>query len=43
VTAATPVVALLYDGELAEDLPAELHDRPVDVVIDSSGPHRCSG
>jgi 5-formyltetrahydrofolate cyclo-ligase len=43
VTAGTPVVALLYDDELVEDLPTEPHDRPVDTVIDSSGPRRCTG
>lgn len=34
VPAGVPVVALLHDGELlAEELPAEPHDRPVSAVI----------
>ena len=35
--AAAPVVALLYDGELVEALPAEPHDRPVGAVITPAG------
>jgi len=31
------VVALLYDGELVESVPADAHDRPVDAVITPSG------
>jgi 5-formyltetrahydrofolate cyclo-ligase len=31
------VVALLYDGELIESVPADPHDRPVDAVITPSG------
>jgi 5-formyltetrahydrofolate cyclo-ligase len=34
------VVALLYDGELLSDVPAEAHDRPVDVAVLPSGVHR---
>jgi 5-formyltetrahydrofolate cyclo-ligase len=41
VPAATPVIALLYDGEMAANLPAEPHDRPVTAVIDPSGVHPC--
>ena len=37
VPPATPVVALLYDGELCEALPADPHDRPVTAVITPSG------
>lgn len=33
VPARTPVVALLYDGELVDRLPAEPHDRPVTAVV----------
>jgi 5-formyltetrahydrofolate cyclo-ligase len=33
----TAIVALLYDGELRVDLPAESHDRPVTAVITPSG------
>ncbi|HET6211744.1 MAG TPA: 5-formyltetrahydrofolate cyclo-ligase, partial [Micromonosporaceae bacterium] len=33
VGAATPVIALLYDGELLPALPAEPHDRRVRAVI----------
>jgi 5-formyltetrahydrofolate cyclo-ligase len=31
------VVALLYDGELVDSVPADPHDRPVDAVITPSG------
>ena len=31
------VVALLHDGELVDEVPAEPHDRPVDAVITPSG------
>jgi len=30
-------VALLHDGELIEEVPAEAHDRPVDAVITPAG------
>lgn len=30
-------VALLHDGELIADVPAEAHDRPVDAVVTPSG------
>ncbi|WP_203784819.1 5-formyltetrahydrofolate cyclo-ligase [Paractinoplanes rishiriensis] len=30
---AAPTVALLHDGELLDEVPAEPHDRPVDAVI----------
>jgi 5-formyltetrahydrofolate cyclo-ligase len=33
-------VALLYDDELLPDVPAEAHDRRVDVVVQPSGTHR---
>jgi 5-formyltetrahydrofolate cyclo-ligase len=33
----TPIVALLYDGELADALPAEAHDRPVTAVLTPAG------
>lgn len=36
VPASTPVVALLYDGELVDRLPAEPHDRPVGGAITPS-------
>jgi 5-formyltetrahydrofolate cyclo-ligase len=32
-----PLVALLHDGELVAELPAEPHDRPVTAVITPSG------
>jgi 5-formyltetrahydrofolate cyclo-ligase len=34
------VVALLYDGELLPDVPAEAHDRRVDLVVQPGGWHR---
>jgi 5-formyltetrahydrofolate cyclo-ligase len=37
VSIETPVVALLYDGELREHLPAEPHDRRVTGVLLPSG------
>jgi 5-formyltetrahydrofolate cyclo-ligase len=33
----TLVVALLYDGELVDAVPAEAHDHPVDATITPSG------
>jgi 5-formyltetrahydrofolate cyclo-ligase len=36
----TPVVALLYDGELVDRLPTEPHDRRVSAVITPSGGFR---
>jgi 5-formyltetrahydrofolate cyclo-ligase len=33
-----PVVALLHDGELLDEVPAEPHDRPVDAALTPSGP-----
>lgn len=35
-----PVAALLYDGELLSEVPAEPHDRAVDLVALPSGLHR---
>ena len=32
-----PVYAVIFDGELAEMLPTELHDRRVDGVVTPSG------
>jgi 5-formyltetrahydrofolate cyclo-ligase len=32
-----PVAALLYDGELVDDVPAEPHDRPVTLAVLPSG------
>jgi 5-formyltetrahydrofolate cyclo-ligase len=40
VPVATPVIALLYDGELRGDVPAEAHDRPVTLAVQPSGVHR---
>lgn len=37
VTPGTLVVALLYDGESCDRLPAEPHDRPVGAVLSPSG------
>jgi len=37
VAAGTPVVALLHDGELLDELPAEPHDRLVSAVVTPSG------
>lgn len=37
VPAAVPVIALLHDGELLDDIPAEPHDRLVSAVITPSG------
>lgn len=37
VGAGTLVVALLHQGELVEQVPAEPHDRPVDLVVTSAG------
>src|SRR6185436_17688255 len=37
VSPGTPVVALLYEGELCDSLPAEPHDRPVSAVLTPSG------
>jgi len=37
VPAGTAVVALLYEGELCDALPAELHDRPVTAILTPSG------
>jgi 5-formyltetrahydrofolate cyclo-ligase len=30
-------VALLYDGEFLDDVPAEEHDRPVDAAVTPAG------
>lgn len=35
-----PVVALLYEGELLESVPAEPHDRRVTIAVLPSGVHR---
>lgn len=40
VSPGVPVVALLYDSELLERLPAEPHDRPVTAALTPSGLHR---
>ncbi|MGH8895010.1 MAG: 5-formyltetrahydrofolate cyclo-ligase [Actinomycetes bacterium] len=40
VPGARPVVTMLYDGELLPDVPAEPHDRRVDVVVLPSGVQR---
>ena len=37
VPAPTPVVALLHDGELLDEVPGEPHDRPVTGVITPEG------
>ncbi|MFI6825068.1 5-formyltetrahydrofolate cyclo-ligase [Micromonospora sp. NPDC050187] len=37
VSAGTPTVALLHDGELVDRLPAEPHDRPVRAVVTPTG------
>ena len=38
----TPVVALLYEGELRATLPTQAHDRPVTAVLTPSGHHPIS-
>lgn len=40
VPGATPVVALLYAGELRADVPSEPHDRPVTLVVEPDAVHR---
>ncbi len=40
VPAGRPVATLLYEGELLPEVPAEPHDRPVDVVALPGGLHR---
>jgi len=37
VPVGTPVVVLLYDGEVVERVPADGHDRPVTAVVTPSG------
>jgi 5-formyltetrahydrofolate cyclo-ligase len=37
VPAHTPVLAVLYDGELVDELPDEPHDRRVDAVVTPTG------
>jgi 5-formyltetrahydrofolate cyclo-ligase len=37
VRAGVPVIALLYDGELLDEVPAEPHDRAVTVAVRPSG------
>jgi 5-formyltetrahydrofolate cyclo-ligase len=37
VRAGVPVIALLYDGELLDDVPAEPHDRAVTMAVQPSG------
>jgi 5-formyltetrahydrofolate cyclo-ligase len=39
----TPVVALLFDHELLDDVPAGAHDHPVDAVVTPNGTVRLSG
>jgi 5-formyltetrahydrofolate cyclo-ligase len=41
VDPATPVLALLYSGELREFIPNESHDRPVTGVLLPDGPRSC--
>lgn len=40
VPSGVPVVAVVYDDELVDELPTEPHDRRVDVVVTPSGVHR---
>ena len=37
VRAGVPVVALVHDGEVLPDLPAQAHDRPVTAVVTPAG------
>jgi 5-formyltetrahydrofolate cyclo-ligase len=37
VSPGTPIVALLYEGELREVLPSDPHDRPVTAVLTPAG------
>jgi 5-formyltetrahydrofolate cyclo-ligase len=39
----TPVIALLYDGELLDEIPTEAHDQRVDGVLMPSGLRRIPG
>lgn len=39
---ATPVIALLWDGELGIDVPVEPHDRRVSAAVTPSGWHICT-
>jgi 5-formyltetrahydrofolate cyclo-ligase len=39
----SPVIAVLYDGELVDSVPAEPHDRSVDAVLRPAGLGRCEG
>ena len=36
-----PKVALAYDFQIAEDLPVDAHDVPVDILVTESGVHSC--
>jgi 5-formyltetrahydrofolate cyclo-ligase len=38
-----PLVTLLYDGEVLPEVPAELHDRPVDAAVTPSRIHVFDG
>jgi len=42
VPVGTFVCALLYDGELVDELPAAPHDRPVTAVVTPAGITRLS-
>jgi 5-formyltetrahydrofolate cyclo-ligase len=37
IDVAAPIVAVVYDGELVDDVPAEAHDRRVDAVLRPAG------
>jgi 5-formyltetrahydrofolate cyclo-ligase len=37
IDVAAPIIAVLYDGELIEQVPAEAHDHRVDAVLTPSG------
>ncbi|WP_144122119.1 5-formyltetrahydrofolate cyclo-ligase [Catellatospora sichuanensis] len=43
VAPGTPVIALLYDGELLDEVPAEAHDQRVSGVLAPSGLRRIPG
>ncbi|MEV0454623.1 5-formyltetrahydrofolate cyclo-ligase [Catellatospora methionotrophica] len=43
VTGDTPVIALLYDGELVDEVPAQAHDQRVGGVLLPSGLRRIPG
>ncbi|GAA1399926.1 5-formyltetrahydrofolate cyclo-ligase [Catellatospora coxensis] len=43
VSGGTPVIALLYDGELLDEIPAEAHDQRVNGMLTPSGLRRIPG